>query len=95
MGFRFAAAVALRHSQRLTLPCAAKKLALSLRTMSAIQPGQLIGQLLVPLVERLEPELPAVQLNAELIDIPADFGPLSFVFLQMTLQLGQFGRGRR
>ena len=63
--------------------------------MSAIQPGQLIGQLLVPLVERLEPELPAVQLNTELIDIPVDFGPLRFVFLQMTLQLGQFGRGRR
>ena len=38
--------------------------------------GHLSGQFLVPLVQGLEAELPAMELNAELINIAIDFGAL-------------------
>jgi hypothetical protein len=59
---------------------------------------QLDFQLLLALVQHLKAQLPPMKLNARLINITGDFGPLRFVFDQPTLDLlpadGGVGRGR-
>ena len=49
--------------------------------IAALRGGQLGLELLLALIQALEAELPPVELNAVLIDIARDLGPLRFVFL--------------
>jgi hypothetical protein len=49
--------------------------------IGALDFGDLARQLLVTLVQGLEPKLPAVKLDTELFDVSADLGALRFVFL--------------
>jgi len=46
---------------------------------------QFFFKLLFTLVQRLQTQLPAMQLNVELIDITGGFGSLRFVFGQAPL----------
>lgn len=48
-----------------------------------------VGQLLVSFVQGLEPVLPAMKLNAQLVDVAVDLGALRFIFPQMAPQLRQ------
>ena len=49
-------------------------------------------QLLLALVQALQAKLPAMKLDAELIDVAGDLGSLGFVFLQLMLKIGNFNR---
>jgi hypothetical protein len=59
--------------------------------------GQFGLELLLALVQALQTQLPAVKLDAELIDVARDFRPLRFVLLELMLKIGDphrvFGRG--
>lgn len=44
-------------------------------------------QVLTPLVQRLQAKLPAMQLDAELVDIAGDLCALRFVFFDLALQI--------
>ena len=63
---------------------------LTLRLFNASTPAkllralQIVLELLPPFLERLESQLPAMQLNAELIDVTSHLSPLRFVFLQLA-----------
>src|SRR4030095_12082280 len=51
-------------------------------------------------VQCLQAQLPAMELNAQLIDVTRYFGALRFVFFQLALQIGELlrrsrGRARR
>lgn len=52
-------------------------------------------ELLSALVEGLEAELPAMKLDAELIDIASNLCALRFVFLETPLHVGQTGLSLR
>ena len=53
---------------------------------------ELFLQLGLAFVQCLQAQLPAMQLNAELVDIAGNLGPLRFVLLQFPLQVGGFLR---
>jgi hypothetical protein len=53
----------------------------------ALRCFQLGFELLLAFVQALQTQLPAMQLNAELIDVARDLGPLRFVFLQLVLEI--------
>jgi len=53
--------------------------------------AQLFFELPFAIVQRLQPQLPAVQLNRELINVAGDFGALRFVLFQFSAKL--FGVG--
>jgi hypothetical protein len=91
-------------------PAAAKSK--SARLANRLRPSLLLGtaacrrhtandlghQFLVALVQGLNPNLPPMKLNAELVDIAVDLGALRFVFLKMAAQLRQsifYRLGRR
>jgi len=46
-------------------------------------PAQLFFELRFAIVQRLQSQLPAMQLDRELIDVAGDFGALRFVFGQL------------
>ena len=50
--------------------------------------SQLGFEFLLALVQSLQSQLPAMELNAELIDVARDLRPLRFVFLQLMLEIG-------
>ena len=54
--------------------------------------SQLGFEFLLALVQSLQSQLPAMELNAELIDVARDLRPLRFVFLQLMLEIGNPGR---
>ena len=62
----------------LCLPCSSSTVID--RRYSLIRAAQLFLELRFALVERLQTKLPAVQLDAVLIDIAGDLGPLRLVF---------------
>lgn len=47
-------------------------------------------ELFAALVQSLQTQLPAMQLNAQLINVARDFGPLRFVFLEPALNFTFF-----
>src|SRR5205823_5914388 len=49
--------------------------------------AQLFFQLGLAFVQRLQAQLPAMELNAELIDVTGYFGALRFVLFQLALQI--------
>ena len=61
------------------------------RRYSLIRAAQLFLELRFPFVERLQAKLPAVQLDAELIDITGDLGALRLILFNLTLEVGEVG----
>ena len=53
--------------------------------------AQLLLELFPAFLQSLQAQLPAVQLDTELIDVPRDFGSLRFVFLELSSQIRNQG----
>ena len=68
---------------------------IGLDVLTGLGPGRhnttshFVGQLLVSFVQGLEPVLPAMKLNAHLVDVAVDLGALRFIFPQVASQLRQ------
>src|SRR5438477_7858864 len=54
--------------------------------------AQLFVQLGLAFVQRLQAQLPAMNLNAKLVDVTGHFGALRFVLFQLALQIGELLR---
>ena len=57
--------------------------------------AHLFFQLILALVQGLQTQFPAMELNAQLVDVAGYFRPLRFILLQFPLQVGEFLRRRR
>ena len=58
--------------------------------LPATRGGEFRFQFLLPFVQALQAELPAMQLDAELIDVAGDLSALRLIFLQLMLEIGDF-----
>jgi hypothetical protein len=61
------------------------------RSLFAGYRAQFRRQLGLPLVQRLQAELPSMELDTELVDVAGHFSPLRFIFLQLVLKIGDLG----
>lgn len=52
-------------------------------------------ELFLPLVQGLKAKLPAMELDAELVDVARDLGPLRFVLFELMRQIGNPRRAFR
>src|SRR5690349_15263562 len=57
--------------------------------------AQIFFQLVLALVQGLQTQFPAMELNAQLVDVAGYFRPLRFILLQFPLQVREFLRRRR